>query len=162
MSTKTPPPFNSRPILAICASAHSYSQVIDLSEEITELGFDAILPDLAKQMKGSGQANFEAKIDFANHLDGYTYKAKLMRQHFSQIESCNAVLVLNFEKNGQANYIGGNVLMEMTVAFYLHKPIYIYYAAPTQSPLLDEILGMQPIFLKGELHDLSQYFITAK
>ncbi len=61
------------------------------------------------------------------------------------------MLVINEEKHGQPNYIGPNVLMEMAVAFYLHKPIYILNGIPAQSPLLDEIMGLEPTSLDGDI-----------
>lgn len=58
---------------------------------------------------------------------------------------------MNYEKHGKANYIGPNVLMEMAVAFYLNKPIYVLNDTPQDSPLIDEILGLEPIFLNGDI-----------
>jgi hypothetical protein len=64
------------------------------------------------------------------------------------------VLILNYEKHGQANYIGGNVLMEMALAFYQKKPIFILNEAPEDSTFLEEILGVLPVFLHGKLENL--------
>jgi len=142
------------PIIAICASASTYTKVIPFSEDIAAKDFKVILPATAKKMKKNGIANTEVVIDWANNPKGYEYKSQLIRGHFDEISNCDALLVLNYEKNGKPNYIGGNVLMEMTIGFYLHKPIFIYNDAPTYSPLLDEILGMQPVFLGGDINNL--------
>jgi hypothetical protein len=140
--------------LAICASAATYSRVIPLSDQVSQLGFEVILPATAEAMKSRGAANTEVAVDWSQIADRYGYKAELIRGHFDVITGADAVLVMNLEKDGKPDYIGGNVLMEMTVAFFLHKPIYVYGSAPKDSPLIDEILGMQPIFLNSKLDSL--------
>ena len=49
---------------------------------------------------------------------------------FALLATCDAVLVLNYEKNGVAGYIGAGVLMEMAVAHSLGKPIFILFPLP--------------------------------
>ncbi len=143
-----------KPKLAICASAAVYDRAIPLSDQVAELGFEVILPATAQAMKSRGAANTEAAVDWSQIADKYEYKAELIRGHFDVITDADAVLVMNLEKDGKPDYIGGNVLMEMTLAFYLHKPIYVYGSVPKDSPLIDEILGMQPIFLNSSLDRL--------
>jgi phosphatidylglycerophosphatase A len=134
--------------LAICASASTYPRVVDAIDDIRKLGLEVILPMTARQMMESNQNNIEFNKNFS--VDS-NKKAELIRGHFSEIEKADAILVMNYEKNEVQNYIGANVLIEMSVAFFLKKPIYILNSAPADSPLIDEILGMQPIFLQGDL-----------
>lgn len=141
-----------KPIIAICASASSYPQVIAASSDIEKLGFTVVLPATARKMKENGERNTEANIDWSS-ITAHE-KASLIRGHFNEIEKSDAILVMNYEKHGKANYIGPNVLMEMSTAFYLHKPIYILNGKPENSPLIDEILGLEPIFLHGNLANL--------
>ena len=143
-----------KPVIVICASASTYDRVIPLSDELLSIGLHVALPAMAETMKIEGRANEEARIDWSTRSDGYVYKEKLMRDHFALIAKSDAILVANYEKNGKPDYIGGNVLMEMTVAFYLKKTIYILNSAPVGSLLIDEILGMQPIFLHGDITKL--------
>lgn len=140
-----------KPIIALSASVSTYDRVIPLSDELIEIGLRVALPAMAEKMKIEGRANDEARIDWAARSDGYAYKEKLMRDHFALIAKSDALLVANYEKNGKPNYIGGNVLMEMTIAFYLRKPIFILNSAPKDSPLLDEIMGVRPAFLHGDV-----------
>ena len=37
--------------------------------------------------------------------------------------------------------------MEMSTAFYPNKPIYVLNGLPEDSPLIDEVLGLEPVFL---------------
>jgi hypothetical protein len=77
-----------------------------------------------------------------------------MRGHFIEVERSDAVLVLNYEKHGTPNYIGGNVLMEMALAFFLKKPIFIFNEIPESSSFMEELLGLNPVVLHGRVEDL--------
>lgn len=137
--------------LAVCASASFYSEVIVFSDILEREDINVILPATAAKMKREDRANEEVVVDWSSHPDGYGWKAELIRGHFDEITECDAILVMNYEKHGKKNYIGPNVLMEMAIAFYLKKPIYVLNGVPEDSPLLDEILGLQPVFLGGDI-----------
>lgn len=137
--------------LAICASASFYTEVIEFSYKLEDLGINVILPMTAAKMKNEHHENDEAKTDWATEDIGYHGKSVLIRGHFDEIAKSDAILVMNYEKHGKQNYIGPNVLMEMAVAFYLNKPIYVLNEQPEESPLIDEILGLEPIFLSGDI-----------
>ena len=140
-----------KPIITICSSASFYRQAIEIQNQLNELGFDVIVPITATRMKESGDFEVDHyKTWFADKND-YDKKAQLMRTHFVEIEKGDAILVLNYEKNGLQNYIGGNVLMEMAIAFWLNKPIFIINEVPSSSTFEEEIRGMQPIILCGDV-----------
>lgn len=141
--------------LAICASASFYKEVIAFSYELEKLNINVILPITAAKMKSEHRENDETATDWATADIGYHGKAALIRGHFNEITESDAILVMNYEKHGRANYIGPNVLMEMAVAFYLNKPIYVLNGQPEDSPLIDEILGLEPTFLNGDINQLS-------
>ena len=81
-----------------------------------------------------------------------------MRGHFEEVEKADAILVLNYEKHGIQNYIGGNVLMEMAIAFWLKKPIFIMNELPENSAFEEEIKGMEPILLHGNADALPKLY----
>ncbi len=49
------------------------------------------------------------------------FKAEMFKLSENKIKDIDAVLVLNFEKNGQANYIGGATFLEIYDAFRMNK-----------------------------------------
>jgi hypothetical protein len=63
---------------------------------------------------------------------------------------------LNYPKNGINNYIGGSVLMEIGLAYYLKKKIYLLFGLPDQKELsyTEVITAMQPVLLNGNLDAL--------
>lgn len=73
-----------------------------------------------------------------------------MHRHFEKIKNSDAILVCNYTKNGIENYIGGNTLIEIGVAAYAQKILYILNAIPEVS-YKDEIFGTKPIVLNGDI-----------
>jgi len=142
------------PIITICSSANFYKKVIDVADELQKHGFDSIVPVTATKMKESGDYDASHYRTWLQDSDDYDKKAVLMRKHFDEVAKGDAILVVNEEKNGKPNYIGGNVLMEMAIAFYLKKPIFILNDIPADSIFLEEIKGMAPTLLLGKAGDL--------
>ncbi|MBD9239396.1 MAG: hypothetical protein EGQ57_02635 [Alphaproteobacteria bacterium] len=66
------------------------------------------------------------------------------------IHNIDAVLVLNFEKNGVDNYVGGATFLEMYDALRLGKKIYMLNDIP-KGLLEDEIIGFKPVIIHGDL-----------
>ena len=79
------------------------------------------------------------------------YNQDAIREHWSVIQNCDAVLVLNYTKDGVENYIGGNTLLEMGFAYILKKPIYLLNSIPEIEYYKTEIIAMKPTVVHGDL-----------
>ncbi len=90
------------------------------------------------------------KTWFKNKKD-YHKKTKLMLKHFKKIIDADAILILNLEKRGLQGYIGGNTLMEMTLAFHYKKPIFIYDNISEELSFKEEIYAVNPKFIERDL-----------
>ncbi|HSX16676.1 MAG TPA: hypothetical protein VLH86_01085 [Patescibacteria group bacterium] len=149
MKTPAKPPI--KPVVTICSSVSFYRQAIDVKAQLEALGVTVVVPLVALKMQESG--DFEVshyKTWFADEND-YGKKAELMRTHFDKVAAGDATLVLNYEKHGHKNYIGANVLMEMSLAFYLKQPIFVINELPADSPFEEELKGMAPTLLRGDI-----------
>jgi hypothetical protein len=82
------------------------------------------------------------------------YEQDAIREHWDIIKISDAILVLNYEKNGVKNYIGGNAFLEMGFAYLLKKPIYLLHDIPHMPYYETEIIGMKPIIINGDLEKL--------
>lgn len=143
-------------IITICSSASFYKQLFDIEKELKKLGFAVKVPKTANIMRKRN--NFDVNVYktwFGNKKD-YKIKTQLMKLHFKKVVESDAILVLNFEKNGIQGYIGGNVLMEMVIAFHYKKPIFIYNDISEDLPIKEEVYGLEPIFIQGNLDIISQ------
>ncbi len=144
--------------ITICSSANFYRQAVDIQDQLQKHGYEVIIPITAERMKESGDFDVSHYKTWFADANDYGKKAELIRAHFDKIAAGDAILVLNYEKHGVQNYIGGNVLMEMSLAFYLEKPIFVINEAPKESTFLEEILGMQPVFLQGDVDKLPEEY----
>lgn len=140
-----------RKIITICSSASHYKQVLEIEEKLKEMKFIVKIPTTARIMQKQNNfdvAFYKTWLQDKNH---YSKKRKLMSEHFRKIISSNAILVLNLEKNGVDGYIGGNVLMEMALAFHYSKPVFIYNDIDDNLSIKEEVYGLAPFFIKQDL-----------
>ena len=82
------------------------------------------------------------------------WKAEMFKHSIDVIKENDAVLVLNFEKNGIENYIGGATFLEMYDAFKLNKKIYLYNDIPN-GILTDEIIGFGPVLINSDINKIN-------
>lgn len=141
--------------IAICASMSFYQKVIKICEELKSIGHAPIPPAAALIMAQ------DKDFDTNHYLDKYygekisEGRLKAIKNHFQEINQSEAILVINEAKNGYSGYIGGNVLMEMGLALYLNKPIYLLNSIDPKLPLKDECLALNPIILNQDLAKIS-------
>jgi hypothetical protein len=138
-------------IIVICSSASFYSQVVEVQKQLKDLGFKVIVPLTVKKMVKSNDFRVETYKTWMERPEDYKRKAYLTKKHFAEVEKGDVILVLNYKKNGKNGYIGGAVLMEMAIAFYLKKTIYILNPIDESSKYKEELCGMFPVILNGDL-----------
>ena len=128
----------------IACSKHFYNKIPDIRRELELAGHIITLPNsfdkplMEEEMK---------KLEPEKYI---AWKSKMLRRDESNILPNDAILVLNFEKNGQENYIGGATFMEIAKAWELNKKIYLLNPIP-KSIFTDELIGINPIILGGNL-----------
>lgn len=130
-------------IFIICSKVF-YDRIPKIKEMLENRGHEIYLPNcydnpgMEAEMKNYGRDK---------HIE---FKAKMLRHSEGLIRGMDAVLVLNFNKNGIDNYIGGATFLEMYDAFRLEKKIFLYNQIP-EGILKDEIIGFNPTILNGNI-----------
>lgn len=76
------------------------------------------------------------------------------KEMWGLIQNCDAVLVLNYDKNGINNYIGGNAFLELGFAYVLNKKIFLLNPIPDIPYYKTEIESMRPVILDGALTNI--------
>lgn len=131
----------------LCASMNFYEELVDIESKLGSLGFTVEIPVSAKTMK--------AKNDFdVTHFKGVftpAQKGEFIQENFVNIASSDAILVINNEKNGISGYIGANVLMEIGLAFYLKKKIYVWNQYPDDAPYKEELMAFNVQVINKDL-----------
>jgi hypothetical protein len=138
-------------IITICASASHYMDVLKIEKELNKLGFKTKIPQTAKTMQRTNNFDVSSYKTWYKNKKDYAKKTKLISAHFKKILDSDAILVVNMSKNGIEGYIGGNVLMEMTIAFQFKKPIFIYNNISEDLQIKEEIYGLKSKFIGGDL-----------
>ncbi len=130
-------------ILVICSKAF-YDKIAPIKQKLEEMGHSIELPN----SYGNPNAEKEAwELGDKAHAE---FKKRMFLQSEATISNMDAVLTLNFDKNGKQNYIGGATFLELYEAFMKGKKIFMYNPIP-EGMLYDEIAGFSPIIINGNL-----------
>ena len=141
--------------ITICASIAFYDKMMAVKKNLEALGHEVDLPPSEiKNEQGEmiSVSDYYDKRKQEKNNTGWIWdrKEEAIRMHFKKIEWSDAVLILNYDKNDVANYIGGNTFLEIGIAFYLGKKIYLFNDIPEIS-YKEEILGMKPVVVFEDL-----------
>lgn len=141
--------------IAICGSINSSDQLIKAAEHLEEKGHQVFLPYYTGKIR-LGKVDLKEYVKTKEKLGGdislrEAVEADFFKRYFELIGRSDCVLVINVEKNGQPNYIGGNTLIEMAFAYVLDKNIFLLNPIPENKYYKDEIIDMKPIILNGDL-----------
>jgi hypothetical protein len=88
--------------------------------------------------------------------DHRKWKAKMIRLQKKKVAANDCILVLNFQKNDQPNYIGGATFLEIYNAFDVGKKVYMYNPLP-ESNFKDELIGMGVEVINGDLAKINLF-----
>jgi hypothetical protein len=142
--------------VVLCSSAAFYEHTNHVADELVKIGFKAVVPHNARQMKQANDYSVEAVKTWYENPQDFKKKTAFMRGHFDEVAGGDIVLVINDEKHGKPGYIGSNVLLEMGLGFYLNKPIYILNPVDKQAGNYEEIFGMGSIIIDGNLAKIAK------
>lgn len=123
----------------IHASLDLVEKMVTASEIFTSNGFEVLLPDTFRYQ--------HIRDEYNDHETFNRIKNKLNYENMRLVERCDALYILNDDHRGFSGYIGGNSFLEMCIAFYLSKPIYIAKEFSNNLPYSEEIHSFQPVLL---------------
>ncbi len=93
-----------RKTITICSSVSFYKQVINIERELKTLGFTVKIPSIARKMQKTNDFDVVKQKSWSTNPSDYSKKTKLMLRHFKRVIDSDAILVVNFEKNGISGY----------------------------------------------------------
>ena len=132
--------------IVICGSMKFSKEMLKIKEKLNSLGLnDVVVPRDADKYASNQLAEENSYESIKNKIE-----EDLIRSHYEEIKNADAVLIVNYDKNGIANYIGGNSFLETAFAHVLKKKLYLLFEIPNMS-YSDELKAMQPIILNNDL-----------
>jgi len=78
-------------------------------------------------------------------------KYDLLRDGFNQVAASDAVLICNYPKNNIKGYLGTSVLMELAIAYYLNKKVFLLYDYDKSQSYGLEVAIINPVILNNNL-----------
>jgi hypothetical protein len=133
--------------IGIIGSMQYTEKMVLYKEKLNELGHHAFLTDLHAPFIGKTDEEKEKiKIHQKNNCDA-------IREFWRAMQGADAVLVINLDKHGIKNYIGGNTFLEMGFAHVLNQKIFLLNIIPDMI-YTSEIVAMKPIVINGDLNKI--------
>ena len=129
--------------------------------KLESFGHSVVAPTLTEKEIETGADTF---MDYVNAEGGvekvlpdndiWKIKERGMMDYKKIMDNTDVLLVCNFDKGEKKNRIGDNTFMEMGYAFFIGKKICVLQAPPYGDDKIEEVLGMRPTFLYGDLEKL--------
>lgn len=139
----------------IACSKWCYPYIPDIKKAVELMGHEVVLPNYYDDPMI--EERIKKQMTPGDHV---AFCKESFRISKEKAENSDAILVLNFDrtKNGviHENYIGGATFLEMYDSYLLGHDIYLYNPIPS-GILRDEIDGMNPVILNGDLMLLKDY-----
>ncbi len=134
--------------IGIIGSMQYTEKMLEARDKLNALGHEAFVTTLHEAFVGkTDEEKEEIKIHQKNNMDA-------IREFWNMMQGADAVLVLNLDKHGIPNYIGGNTLMEIGFAHVLNQKIFLYNPIPEIPYYKSEIEAVRPVIINGDLSQI--------
>lgn len=139
--------------LVICGSMTFAKDMVKTKEMLEEMGHNVKIPTDTLDIANGHHNHDNLESDYHHCV-----KNDIMRTHFKLIEESDAVIVLNHDKNGIKGYIGTASLMEIGLAHYFHKKIFLLQPLPhySEQRWAHEVRITQPTILNGDFSKIEK------
>ena len=134
--------------IGIISSMQFADKMMEVHEKLKEIGHEPFVTGFIESMLGKSSEEIEKiKLD-------QKYNQDAIREFWHLMQGAGAILVLNFNKNGIKNYIGGNTLMEIGFAHVLGQKIFLWNDIPNMDYCRTEIEAVRPTIINGDLNKI--------
>ena len=132
-----------------------------VAKNLENAGFTTTYPRLTEEEIKTGANTFMDHVDTLGGLEKvlpedpiWKIKGDAIKSYLKEIDKADAVLFCNFDKGEKKNRVGDNSFLEMGYSFFKEKKIFVLQAPPYGDDKIEEVLGMQPLFLNGDISKL--------
>jgi hypothetical protein len=138
----------------ICGSMTFAKEMVSTKKFLEDMGFEVQIPTDAHDILSGNHNHDDLEADHK-----YCLENNIMWKHFDFVAKSDAIIVLNHKKNSIDGYIGTATLMEIGLAYYLKKKIFLLNPLPHHSEQrwAHEVRTIQPIVINGDLDKIREY-----
>mgnify|MGYP001578816646 FL=1 len=133
----------------ICSSMQFAKEMLTAKEALETKGHQIVM----SQDVAHYSDNPNTKEIFEDELK-QAQKGNSLYEGLERVTESDALLILNYPKNGVEGYIGTSVFMEIGLGYYLKKKIYLLYPIDKNQKYALEIALVDPIILGGDLNKI--------
>jgi len=134
--------------ITICGSMVFTKEMLAVQNQLEKHGHQVFISGFAESYKGKSAEEIE-KLTIHDKREN-----DAIRDHWEKIKKSDAILVLNYDRKGIKNYLGGNTLMELGFAYVLNKKIFLLNPIPEIEFYQSEIEAVKPIILNGNISQI--------
>ncbi len=139
--------------IMICGSMTFADKIMALKAGLEKLGHTVSVP-----VDADTHSSDPSLIDDLDRDYEHCVENDVMRKCMNVLANNDAVLVANYPKNGVNGYIGTSTLMELGLAHYLNKKIFLLYPTPhyKEARWAHEVRIFKPTVLNGDINAIGR------
>jgi len=139
--------------ITLLGSSAFKEKKLEYRDQLVSMGHEVFIhPDYEAFVRGEKQDLWRQITGGEHHqakrTQGY------IKWYYDAICKSDCVFVVNLEKKGIRNYIGGNVLMEIAFAYVNDKKIFLLNPIPEEVSYVDELKAMVEDVIYGDLEKI--------
>ena len=135
--------------ITICGSSKFRHKMVEYMEKLKDLGHNVIVHEHYVKSSRGEMPELMKRVEKEHAV--LKREQNYIKWYHNAIKNSDAILVLNFDKNGIKNYIGGNTLMEIGFAHVNDKKVFLLNSIPEDVSYADEIKAMVDVVIEGDL-----------
>jgi hypothetical protein len=134
--------------IMVCGSMTFAKEMLDVKKKLEAMGHIVDIPTDAEKIASGRHDSDDFEANYKHCVEN-----DIIRVHFKILEKNDAILILNYDKDGVKGYIGASSLMEIGLAYHFGKKIFLLYPPPEESEQrwAHEIRIMNPTVINGNL-----------
>ena len=139
--------------IMICGSMTFSKEMMEAKKSLEKMGHSVSVPcNIELHLEDSGF------VDNLEHNLNHCVENNTIKRCFDLLAESDAVLFLNYPKNGIDGYMGTSSLMEIGIAYHLGKKIFLMNNIPhfNEHRWAHEIKIIQPTILNGDLSRIQE------
>jgi hypothetical protein len=129
----------------VVSSMNHSEKMLEAKKELEKLGHEVLVSEFVDEYIGKDAEERERLKTIHKNEN------RAIKRFWERFQNCDAILVLNLDKSGVKNYIGGSTFLEIGFAYVMDKKIFMMNPIPENPLYKSEIETTKPIVINGDL-----------